>query len=214
MYYRSMLIVIRRSPVDSGQTNLNASFVEQIDSTMFGTTYSHSIAIGGKKEMDQIMAALHLYVVIFLFHPIWPSQLFDTLRQNPSRKKYITLVSFLWWQCQKWWQQKNDSSCGSVVLGSSVPFCCGKKSPYGTPRAFPKCPWTFFFWETIHFKALSAMKIQEALDGFSCLDVLCVDPWTCACRVIEKMPTVIYLLKNTRETYALLYRIIFIGTPK
>ena len=54
----------------SGQTNLNASFVEQIDSTMFGTTYSHSIAIGGKKEMNQIMAALHLYVVIFLFHPI------------------------------------------------------------------------------------------------------------------------------------------------
>lgn len=70
MYYRSMLIVLRRSPVDSGQTNLNASFVEQIDSTMFGTTYSHSIAIGGKKELNKIMAALHLYVVIFLFHPI------------------------------------------------------------------------------------------------------------------------------------------------
>ena len=60
-----MLIVLRRSPVDSGQTNLNASFVEQIDSTMFRATYSHSIAIGGKKEMNQIMAALHLYVVIF-----------------------------------------------------------------------------------------------------------------------------------------------------
>ena len=137
MYYRSMPIVLRRSPVDSGQTNLNASFVEQIDSTMFGTTYSHSIAIGGKKEMDQIMAALHLYVVIFLFHPIWPSQLFDTLRQNPSRKKYKTLVSFLWWQCQKWWQQKNDSSCGSVVFGSSVPFCCGKKSPSEPQEPFP-----------------------------------------------------------------------------
>ena len=64
---------------------------------MFGTTYSHSIAIGGKKELSQTMA-------------------------ESIREKNI---------------ENNVFSIGDIAKS--------KKSPYGTPRAFPKCPWTPFF---------------------------------------------------------------------
>ena len=66
-----------------------------------------------------------------------------------------------------------------MVLLCLVPVChfAVEKRVLTEPQEpFPSAHGPFFGGETIHFKALSAMKIQEALDGFSCLDVLCVDP--------------------------------------
>ena len=77
-------------------------------------------------------------------------------------KVVATKKRFLLWFCCVWFQ------CAILLW---------KKESLRNPKSLSQVPMDPFFWgETIHFKTLSAMKIQEALDGFSCLDVLCVDP--------------------------------------